>query len=191
MSRKSAPTAGFKSSGVQNILEERRRGANGNSGSSDGGGNGRDASELPVVPGLAELVEVLNAMAAAPLGERPQLDRASIDRIKDSQLRPVLKGLEAIYIKFGPLEGSLVHLQAQTAQQPNGNLPTPLTASTPGSGLASAQQPTPAAAAPATAGITSAEAGLKSVSSKLKSVSEAITVSRLVIFKTLVKKQCV
>ncbi|KAG8914218.1 hypothetical protein FRC00_000494 [Tulasnella sp. 408] len=146
--------------------------ANGNSRA----GNTRNAPVPPVLPGLAELVEILNAMAAAPLGARPKLNQASIERIRNSQLHPVIDGLQSVYRKLGPLEGSSEHLQAQGAQQPNGNLPTPLTASTPGPGPSSAQQPTPAAA-PAAAGITNAEAGLKSVSSKLKSVSEAITTS--------------
>ncbi|KAG9042244.1 hypothetical protein FS837_011102 [Tulasnella sp. UAMH 9824] len=134
----------------------------------------RNPPEQPVISGLAELVEVLNAMAAAPLGARPKIKPELIEKIKKSPLHPVLGELQPIFKKLGPIEGSPEHLQAQGTQQPNGSLATPLTASTPGFGPSAAQQPTPAAA-PAAAGITNAEAGLKSVSSKLKSVSEAIT----------------
>lgn len=132
-------------------------------------GTGWNAPEppVPVVRGLAELVEILDAMAASPLGARPKSNQDLMERIKTSPLEPVLKSLTIVYQKLGPLEGSPEHLQAQAAQS----------ASTPGPGPSSAQKPTPAAA-PATAGIKKTEADLKSVSSKLHSVSQAVTVSR-------------
>ncbi|KAG8931301.1 hypothetical protein FRC00_000834 [Tulasnella sp. 408] len=126
--------------------------------------NAAEPGAPAVVRGLAELVEVLDAMAASPLGARPKLNSELIKSISNSPLEPVLKALNPVYKKLGPLEGSPEHLQAQAAQ----------VASTPGSGPSSTQQPTPAAAS-AAAAITKTEAGLISVSSKLNSVSQAVT----------------
>ncbi|KAG9042503.1 hypothetical protein FS837_010765 [Tulasnella sp. UAMH 9824] len=127
-------------------------------------GTGWNAAEPPVVRGLAELVEMVDAMAASPLGARPKLNQEVVEKVKASPLEPVLKSLAIVFKKLGPLEGSPEHLQAQAAQS----------ASTPGSGPSSGQLPTPAAAS-AEAGITKTEAGLISVSSKLNSVSQAVT----------------
>lgn len=137
---------------------------------------GSPGAEPTAMPGLAELIGILEAMAAVSLGARPRLDQDLIDKVKSSPLLPVLYPLQSVYKKLGPLEGSPEHLQAQAqaAQRPVALPRTPQPASNPGSSPSLAQQPTPAAA-PAAAGITSAEVGLKSVSSKLDSVSQAIT----------------
>lgn len=143
---------------------------------------GSPGAEPTAMPGLAELIGILEAMAAVSLGARPRLDQDLIDKVKSSPLLPVLYPLQSVYKKLGPLEGSPEHLQAQAqaAQRPVALPRTPQPASNPGSSPSLAQQPTPAAA-PAAAGITSAEVGLKSVSSKLDSVSQAITVRRRVL----------
>ncbi|KAG8931300.1 hypothetical protein FRC00_000833 [Tulasnella sp. 408] len=127
------------------------------------GTSSNTTAERPVVQGLAELVEILDAMAASPLGARPKSNQDLIERIKKSPLEPVLKSLTIVSQKLGPLEGSPEQLLQAAQSQP-----------TPGSGPSSAKQPTPAAA-PAAAGIRKTEADLKSVSSKLNSVSQAVT----------------
>ncbi|KAG8931302.1 hypothetical protein FRC00_000835 [Tulasnella sp. 408] len=139
-------------------------------------GGGSPGADPTAVPGLAELIGILEAMAAVSLGARPRLDQDLIEKVKNSPLLPALYPLQSVYKKLGPLEGSPEHLQAQAqaVQRPVAHPRSPQSASNPGSSPSSAQQPTPAAA-PAAAGITSAEAGLKSVSSKLDSVSQAIT----------------
>lgn len=154
-------------------------------------GGGGNTAEPPVVPGLAELIEILSAMAAAPLGARPKLNPDTITKIRDSPLGPVLKELQHIHKKLGPLEGSPEHLQAQAAQRQEAHPPAQQPASTPWSGLSSAHQPTPAAAAPGPTGIASAEAGLRLVSSKLISVSQAVMVRHLVFYFFLFVNQCV
>ncbi|KAG8930806.1 hypothetical protein FRC01_002255 [Tulasnella sp. 417] len=154
------------------------------------------ASEPPALPGLAELVEVLNAMAAAPLGARPHINQEVIERIKNSPLSPVLKGLNPVYQKLGPLEGSPEHLQAQaqaeTAQRPETHPPTsqPSSASgpgpssprsphtqvpaTPGPSPPEAQQPPPTTAAMDVAELKNLQAGQKLLSSTLDSVAQVV-----------------
>ncbi|KAG8930503.1 hypothetical protein FRC01_002679 [Tulasnella sp. 417] len=156
----------------------------------------RTASEPPTLPGLAELVEVLNAMAASPLGARPHINPEVIERIKNSPLSPVLKGLNPVYKKLGPLEGSPEHLQAQAqaeaAQRPEVH-PTSQPSSAPGPGPSSphpphtqtpatpgpsppaAQQPPPTTAAMDVAELKNMQAGLKLLSSTLDSVAEVVT----------------
>ncbi|KAG9042504.1 hypothetical protein FS837_010766 [Tulasnella sp. UAMH 9824] len=155
----------------RNTTDSPKRKGNGHAAAAPSSGN---STETSTVPGLAELVEVLSAMAATPLGARPKLNQDSIEKIKNSSLHSVLNGLKLIYQKIGPLEGSPEHLQTQAIQWPNNLPPSRQPPSTPGPSRSSAQQPTPAAA-PAAAGITNAEASLRSVSTKLNSVSQAVT----------------
>ncbi|KAG8930507.1 hypothetical protein FRC01_002683 [Tulasnella sp. 417] len=147
-------------------------GDNGNATAAD-----KNAAEPPVVPGLAELVEVLSAMAAAPQGVRPKLNLDLIERIKNSPLHPVLKELQPVYKKLGPLEGSPDHLQAQAqaAQHPGVNPPTPQPTSAPEPGPSSPQPPLPTSAALNADDIKNVEVMLTSLSSKLDSISHAVT----------------
>ncbi|KAG8914217.1 hypothetical protein FRC00_000493 [Tulasnella sp. 408] len=138
---------------------------------------GRNEEEPPVVPGLADLIEFINAMGATPPRGQPQLHREQVERIEKSPLRPALQALRPIYRMLFPSEGSsgTAQTQAQVPEQPEAIAPTPQPASTLGPGSwRSTKRPTPAAA-PAAAGITKTEAGLKLVSSKLNSVSQAVT----------------
>ncbi|KAG8930808.1 hypothetical protein FRC01_002257 [Tulasnella sp. 417] len=111
---------------------------------------GGNAAESPAISGLAELVQVLSAMAAAPLGARPKLDQEAIERINNSPLQPVLTELRPIYKKLGPLEGSPEHLQAQaraaqqTAAHSPDSQPGPASVHGPASGAGSAPGPGPA-----------------------------------------------
>ncbi|KAG8930505.1 hypothetical protein FRC01_002681 [Tulasnella sp. 417] len=172
MSRRNRPTTGLLGALTQQMagLEARERNI------SNAAASGSNAAEPQVVPGLTELVEILKAMAAAPLGARPNLKPDPIEAIKNSPLRPVLIEVQQIYKKLGPLEGSPEHLQAQAqaAQQTTAHPPGPQAEPAPVPGPSLSQQPTPAAA-PAAAGITNAQAGLISVSAKLNSVSQAVT----------------
>lgn len=156
----------------------------------------RNSTEPPVIPGLAELVEVLNAMATAPPGVRPQLNQELIERIRDSPLSPVLKELNPVYHKLGPPEGSQ-EAQAQAAQRAEAHPPPPQPASTPGPGPSpsqahppqptstsghvpsSAQQPLPTPTALDVAELKSMQAGLRSISSTLDSVAQVVTVRPL------------
>ncbi|KAG8923062.1 hypothetical protein FRC00_006676 [Tulasnella sp. 408] len=158
-------------------------------------------AETSVVPGLAELVEVVAAMAAAPLGARPKLNQDLIEKINHSPLHPVLKELQPVYKKLGPLVGSAEHLQAQaqahaqaqaaqrteaqttttqpeSAPGPGPSSPNPQpsqSASTPASGPSATQQLPPTPAALDVAQLKSMEAALRSLSAKLDSVSQAVT----------------
>ncbi|KAG9042507.1 hypothetical protein FS837_010769 [Tulasnella sp. UAMH 9824] len=154
-----------------------------------GVGAGRSAEEPGVVPGLAELIEVINTMGSAPPGVRPHLNQGLLDKIKSTPLRPALKALEPIYMKLG----SPVKNAPEQTQRPEDPQTVPQPVSTPGPGPSSAhsqplqrtptpvsdpssaQQPAPTAAAPDATELKNLEAGLKSLSSKLESVSQAFT----------------
>ncbi|KAG9042247.1 hypothetical protein FS837_011105 [Tulasnella sp. UAMH 9824] len=174
--------------------------ANWNTAANPAGAANRNPQEQPVIPGLAELVEVLNAMAAAPLGTRPKINTELIEKIKNSPLHPVLGGLQPIFKKLGPkLEGSPEHQQAQAQAQaeaaqrgeahPSASQPEsapgpgpssvqpepPQLASTPASHPSSVHQPPPTPAALDIAELKKMEAALSSLSAKLDFVSHAVT----------------
>ncbi|KIO29992.1 hypothetical protein M407DRAFT_225669 [Tulasnella calospora MUT 4182] len=158
-----------------------------------GNGNGasanRSGEEPPVIPGLAELIEVINTMASAPPGVRPKLNQALLDRVKGTPVHPVLKALEPVYLKLGP---PVKNAPDQT-QRPEAHQSPPQPTSTPGpdpssahsqtpqptpapvSGPSSAQQPAPTTAAPDTAELKNVEAGVTALYSKLDFVSQAVT----------------
>ncbi|KAG8914216.1 hypothetical protein FRC00_000492 [Tulasnella sp. 408] len=163
----------------------------------------RDEDNHPVVPGLDDLVEVLSMMAAAPPGARPRLNQDHIERINNSPLHPVLKQLQPIYKKLGPLEGSPEHLQAQAQAQivqrmetllaspqsesapgpgPSSarprppqiaSVPGPGPSSAPGPGPSPAQQP-PSTPAPDVDRIKNVEASLSALTSNLNLVAQAV-----------------
>ncbi|KAG9042505.1 hypothetical protein FS837_010767 [Tulasnella sp. UAMH 9824] len=221
MSRKNAPNTGgglfsgvlgFTGTGTSETETSREKSGGATAGRNateltKGRGNGQHAAaasgnptETPAVPGLAELVEVLSAMAAAPLGARPKLNQDLIAKIKNSPLHPVLEELNVVYRKLGHLEGSPEHLQAQAqahaqaqaAQRTEAHPPTSQPESAPGPGPSSARQEashsatTPAAGSSTTqhppptpvldvAELKNMEATLRSLSSKLDVVSQAVT----------------
>ncbi|KAG8923827.1 hypothetical protein FRC00_005807, partial [Tulasnella sp. 408] len=167
--------------------------ANGNTAANAASTANRNPPEQPVIPGLAELVEVMNAMAAAPLGARPRINPELIDKIKNSPLHPVLGGLQPVFKKLGPLEGSPEHQQAQAqaeaAQRAGAHPSTPQPESAPGPGPSSVQPQSsqlastpesdpssvPIPAALDVAELKRMEAALSSLSSKLDFVSHAVT----------------
>ncbi|KAG8952776.1 hypothetical protein FRC04_003700 [Tulasnella sp. 424] len=91
----------------------------------------------PPLPGLAELVELLTIMGAAPAGVRPPINPELIETIKNSPLQPVIKVLQPIWKKLGTAENP-----AEQSQRPEANQPSQPT-STPGPDPSSTQQPTP------------------------------------------------
>ncbi|KAG8930807.1 hypothetical protein FRC01_002256 [Tulasnella sp. 417] len=148
---------------------------------------GRSVEEPPGVPGLADLIEVINVMGSAPPGVRPKLDQALLNRVKATPLRPALKALEPIYMKLGSTTESVpeqtqrqeTHQRPPQPVSPPGPDPSssqPLQPTpTPVSGSQSSQQPAPATSAPDAIELKNVEAGLKSLSSRLDSVSQVFT----------------
>ncbi|KAG8930504.1 hypothetical protein FRC01_002680 [Tulasnella sp. 417] len=154
-----------------------------------GNGNdaGRSVEESPVVPGLADLIEVINVMGSAPPGVRPKLDQGLLNRVKATPLRPALKALEPIYMKLGSTTENVPeqtqrqesHQQPPQPVSPPGPDPSssqPLQPTpTPVLGSSSSQQAAPATSAPDAIELKNVDAGLKSLSSKLDSVSQVFT----------------
>ncbi|KAG8952779.1 hypothetical protein FRC04_003703 [Tulasnella sp. 424] len=120
------------------------------------------------LPGLVELVEILDIMGAAPPGVRPPINQELIERIKSSPLQPVTKLLRPIWLKLGSPENP-----AEQPPRPEANQPSQPT-STPGPDPSSTQQPTPPEVTPNGTEIKHIEAGLQSLSSKLDSVTRAV-----------------
>ncbi|KAG8923063.1 hypothetical protein FRC00_006677, partial [Tulasnella sp. 408] len=186
-----AGAAAANKNGTENPKDK----ANGNTAANSASAASKNPPEQPIIPGLAELVEVLNAMAAAPLGARPKINPELIEKIKNSPLHPVLGGLQPVFKKLGPTEGSPEHQQAQAeaAQRAGAHPPTPQPESAPGPGPSSVQpelprltstpafdpssvhQPPPTPAALDVAELKKMEATLISLSSKLDFVSHAVT----------------
>ncbi|KAG9024766.1 hypothetical protein FS837_005202, partial [Tulasnella sp. UAMH 9824] len=128
--------------------------------------NAKDSEDAQTIPGMQDLIEFINALAAVPLGTRPQLNPEQVERIKKSPLRPVVQALQPIYRK-------IVEANVEPEKPPEAKPPTPQPTSTPEPEPSSAQQ-TPKAAALDVAELKNMEAELRSLSSKLDSVSQAV-----------------
>lgn len=133
-------------------------------------------NQPPEVPGLNELVELLNLMGSAPPGSRPQLNPDLIEAIRGSPLQPVIKALQPIYKKLCSMaetEQARPATPKPEAQQPPPPPPPQATATPP---------PAPADVAPQqqsnvtpAVDVSGIEAGMLSLSSKLDFVSQAVT----------------
>ncbi|KAG8930502.1 hypothetical protein FRC01_002678 [Tulasnella sp. 417] len=126
-----------------------------------------DARNPEEMLGMPELIEFINALAAATPGTKPQLNGEQIERIKKSPLRPVLQALQPIYRK-------IVEAPVEPEKSPEPQPPAPQPTSSPGPDPSSAQRTSPVAALDV-AELKNVEAELKSLSSKLDSVSQAVT----------------
>lgn len=186
----------------RNLVQSMTESENREKGNGNGVGAGRSVEEPGVVPGLAELIEVINTMGSAPPGVRPHLNQGLMDKVKSTPMRPALKALEPVYMKLG----SPIKTASEQTQRPEDPQPAPQPVSTPGPGPSSAhsqppqrtptlvsnpssaQQPEPIAAAPDATELKNLEAGLNSLSSKLESVSQAFTVC-LPVFPSLTTKR--
>ncbi|KAG8922119.1 hypothetical protein FRC00_007815, partial [Tulasnella sp. 408] len=104
-----------------------------------GPANAKNSEDAQTIAGMADLIEFINALAAVPLGTRPQLNPEQVERIKKSPLRPVVQALQPIYRK-------IVEANVEQEKPPEAKPPTPQPTSTPEPEPSSAQQ-TPKAAA--------------------------------------------
>ncbi|KAG8930506.1 hypothetical protein FRC01_002682 [Tulasnella sp. 417] len=102
LSNDSGPPNGKNSESEATQALEATTGESRNLSNDSGPPNGRNSESeaTQALAGMPELIEFINALGAATPGTRPQLNAEQIERVKKSQLRPVLQALQPIYRKI-------------------------------------------------------------------------------------------